>query len=108
MGVMLGWVALRTGSVLPGILIHFTNNALSVSLSRIAESDWGGASLLLMQTESGPAYQPMWTLVSIGVSVTCLLYFSTIRPAPGDDAEPDLAEPAATPDSAASLAPRPA
>ena len=42
MGLLLGWIALRTGSVLPGILIHFTNNALSVSLERIAEQLGGG------------------------------------------------------------------
>tara|TARA_R110002049_G_scaffold27321_2_gene94037 strand:+ start:120124 stop:122367 length:2244 start_codon:yes stop_codon:yes gene_type:complete len=89
MGLMLGWVALRTGSVLPGILIHFTNNALSVSLERIIASDWNGASLFLMQTEAGPAYQPMWVVVSIGVAITCLLYFATLRPAV-DENESDL------------------
>ena len=91
MGLLLGWVALRTGSVLPGILIHFTNNALSVSLDRILESDWEGASLLLMHTEAGPAYQPMWVVVSIGISMTCLLYFATLRPAV-DENEPDMIE----------------
>lgn len=80
MGVLLGWIALRTGSVLPGILIHFTNNALSVSMERIASSRWDGASLFLTTSEAGPAYQPMWIVVSIGVAVTCLLYFASIRP----------------------------
>ncbi len=80
MGVLLGWVALRTGSVLPGILIHFTNNALSVSMERIASSQWEGASLFLTTSDSGPAYQPMWIVVSIGIAVTCLLYFETLRP----------------------------
>ena len=47
MGLLLGWVALRTGSVLPGILIHFTNNALSVSLERILASDWAGRIAVL-------------------------------------------------------------
>lgn len=79
MGVLLGWIALRTGSVLPGILIHFTNNALSVSMERIALSNWDGASLFLTTSEAGPAYQPMWIVVSIGVAVTCLLYFASIR-----------------------------
>ena len=89
MGLLLGWVALRTGSVLPGILIHFTNNALSVSLERIVTSDWDGASLFLTQTSNGPEYQPMWVVVSIGVAVTCLLYFATLRPAV-DENESDL------------------
>ena len=80
MGVLLGWVALRTGSVLPGILIHFTNNALSVSLERIADSSWEGAALFLTKTETSVAYQPMWIVVSIGIAVTCLLYFGSTRP----------------------------
>ncbi len=91
MGILLGWVALRTGSVLPGILIHFTNNALSVSMERIASSQWGGASLFLTNAESGPAYQPMWIVVSIGVAVTCLLYFGSIRPRI-DESEADYVE----------------
>ena len=28
MGLVIGWVALRTGSVLPGMVIHFVHNAL--------------------------------------------------------------------------------
>ena len=35
MGILLGYIALKSGSVLPGILLHFTNNALSVSLERV-------------------------------------------------------------------------
>ncbi|TWU24103.1 ABC-2 family transporter protein [Novipirellula galeiformis] len=79
MGLMLGWIALRTGSVLPGILIHFTNNALSVSLERIVDSGWGGASIFLRTTEQGPEYQPFWIVISMGVAVTCMLYFGSLR-----------------------------
>ncbi|QDT06132.1 ABC-2 family transporter protein [Rubripirellula lacrimiformis] len=80
MGLLLGFIALRTGSVIPGILIHFTNNALSVSLERIANGSWQGASLFITSTESGPAYQPMWIVCSIGIAITCMLYFATLRP----------------------------
>ncbi|MGI9472761.1 MAG: ABC transporter permease subunit/CPBP intramembrane protease [Rubripirellula sp.] len=89
MGLMLGWIALRTGSVIPGILVHFTNNALSVSMNRIAESHWEGASLFLTTSEAGPAYQPMWIVMSIGIAITCLLYFGTLRPRI-DESEADL------------------
>lgn len=85
MGLLLGWVALRTGSVLPGILIHFTVNAMSVSLPRVADSSWGGASLMLTTTEAGPEYRPAWTLISLGVATVCLLYLSTRRAAPEED-----------------------
>lgn len=89
MGLLLGWIALRTGSVLPGILIHFTNNALSVSLERIAQSSWEGSVLFLTQSETGTAYQPIWIISSIGIAITCMLYFGTLRPA-FDESERDL------------------
>ncbi|MCD0460257.1 ABC transporter permease subunit/CPBP intramembrane protease [Roseiconus lacunae] len=89
MGVVLGWITLRTGSILPCILIHVTNNALSVSLDRISASSWEGASLFVSQTDLGPAYQPFWTLISMGVATTCLLYFGTMRPH-ADESESEL------------------
>ncbi|TWU07848.1 ABC transporter permease subunit/CPBP intramembrane protease [Stieleria varia] len=79
MGLMLGWVALKTGSVLPGILIHFTNNALSVSMERIAETQSPISTLLLVTGEAGTTYHPMWIVTSIGIAATCLLYFGTLR-----------------------------
>ena len=91
MGLLLGWITLRTGSLLPCILIHFTNNALSVSLERIATSEWQGASMFLKQTELGPAYQPIWVLISIGIAVTCMLYFGTLSPA-NDESESEFVE----------------
>ena len=90
MGIMLGWITLRTGSILPCILIHLTNNALSVSLERIATSDWQGASLFLSQTDLGPAYHPFWTLIGLGIAVTCLLYFGTMNPVT-DESESEFA-----------------
>ncbi len=79
MGVLLGFIALRTGSVIPGMIIHFTNNALSVSLQRIADGSWQGASLFLKSTETGAAYQPLWIVCSLGIAMTCLLFFATVR-----------------------------
>jgi sodium transport system permease protein len=88
MGLLLGYVALRTGSVLPGIMIHFTSNALSVSLARIATTQWQGVDWILKS--SGPAdvsYQPFWIVISMAIAITCLLYFSTLRSAM-DQADP--------------------
>ncbi|MCC9599867.1 ABC transporter permease subunit [Stieleria sp. JC731] len=89
MGVVLGWITLRTGSILPCILIHVTNNALSVSLDRIATSSWEGAQLFVTQTDLGPSYQPFWTLISMGVATTCLLYFGTMT-LESDESESEL------------------
>ena len=79
MGLLLGWIALRTGSVLPGILIHLTNNTLSVSLERIANSSWQGAEWFLRISDGGPEYHPMWIATSLGLALTCLMYFATIE-----------------------------
>ena len=89
MGLLLGWIALRTGSVLPGILIHFTNNALSVSLARVADSPWDGATIFLTTADAGdPGYQPMWVVVSMAITITCFIYFGSIRPTV-DESEPE-------------------
>ncbi|QDT12370.1 ABC transporter permease subunit/CPBP intramembrane protease [Planctomycetes bacterium K23_9] len=91
MGLMLGWVALRTGSVLPGILIHFTNNTMSVSMDRIMNSGWEGSQLLMHSTEAGPEYRPVWIIISTLMAVACLLYIASLRPAV-DEAKADLVE----------------
>ncbi len=36
-GLVLGYIAVKTNSLLPGIIIHFLNNALSVTMSLISE-----------------------------------------------------------------------
>ncbi len=79
MGVLIGWVALRTGSVLPCILLHFTNNALSVSMSRLTNSRLPGIDLFITTTQDGAVYQPLWFLMSIGLAITCVMYFATLR-----------------------------
>ncbi|TWT93032.1 ABC transporter permease subunit/CPBP intramembrane protease [Neorhodopirellula pilleata] len=75
MGVLLGWVALRTGSVLPGIMIHFGNNALSVSLGRIVDLDLPVVNdFLRVDAISGaPEYHWIWTACGVGVSLACLI-----------------------------------
>lgn len=39
LGVVIGWVAIRTGSLLPGILLHALHNGLVFSMSRFTEQD---------------------------------------------------------------------
>ncbi|QDS94300.1 ABC-2 family transporter protein [Roseimaritima multifibrata] len=80
MGLMLGWIALRTGSVLPCLIIHFTNNALSVSMSRIPDFGLQGTELFLTTNVDGSAmYQPIWTLMAAGLAFACLTYFYTLQ-----------------------------
>ncbi|MGV3486776.1 MAG: ABC transporter permease subunit/CPBP intramembrane protease [Planctomycetaceae bacterium] len=76
MGLVLGWVALRTGSVLPGMMIHVANNALSVSLGRIAELDHSAVRFFIQSADGGVAYQPIWTVIAGCIALCCLLCFT--------------------------------
>jgi len=99
MGLLLGWVALRTGSILPGLVIHFTNNGLSVSLDRLARWDLPGTEFFIRTTaDGGVLYQPLWTLLASGLAVTCLLYYSVAQSAEADELEEPFALPAAASD----------
>lgn len=95
MGILLGWVALRTGSVLPGILIHFGNNALSVSLGRIAELKLPVIENLIILDAAGgaPQYHLAWTICTVCVSVACLISLyrltATVDPIENNDALAD-------------------
>ena len=88
MGVLLGWVTLKTGSVLPCIIVHVTNNALSVSLERIADGSWSGVELFVRNTGGELSYQPLWIAVSIPVAITITMYFATL----GGDAKDEEAD----------------
>ncbi|TWU41241.1 ABC-2 family transporter protein [Novipirellula aureliae] len=79
MGLLLGGIALKTGSVLPCILLHFTNNALSVSMGRIAESSWGGSAIMYRMTDEGPAYHPLWIVGSVMIAAICVWWFATLK-----------------------------
>ncbi len=73
MGVLLGWISLRTGSVLPTILIHVVNNSLSVSMDRLLGLEWPLLERLIRITDAGPSYHPAWTIgCVVGVGI-CLL-----------------------------------
>lgn len=42
LGVALGWLVVQTDSLLPAIVLHFANNAMSVVLSYFERSGWDG------------------------------------------------------------------
>jgi len=79
MGFLLGWIAWRTGSVVPTILIHTINNTLSVSLPSIAEIQMPGKAFVFEMTGDQFAYQPMWCLMCIAFSMAILVIFGALR-----------------------------
>lgn len=42
LGVALGWLVVQTDSLLPAMVLHFANNAMSVLLSYVESSGWDG------------------------------------------------------------------
>lgn len=89
MGLLLGWIALRSGSVLPCLIIHLVNNSLSILMGRVSESSWRGADFFLRQGADGSVgYEPLWTLMASALAVTCILYFYSLP----EPASPELTE----------------
>jgi sodium transport system permease protein len=78
MGLLLGWISWKTGSVLPSILIHVTNNALSASLERIVQSGSSSAEFFVRSTAQGPQYQSVWSVIAILIAGIILCYFHSI------------------------------
>ncbi|MEM6366141.1 MAG: ABC transporter permease subunit/CPBP intramembrane protease [Planctomycetota bacterium] len=72
-GLLLGWIALRTGSVLPGILIHLTLNGMSVSMERIADLNVPVINQLIYVGADGAQYLPLYSAMALIFTMTCLL-----------------------------------
>ncbi|MEZ6089072.1 MAG: type II CAAX endopeptidase family protein [Pirellulaceae bacterium] len=89
MGCVIGWIALRTGSVLPGIVLHVTNNALTLAIGKLTLhpemfDSWIGH--FLRADENGqPTYQLIWTIVSASIAFACLMYYSLFHDQDSDD-----------------------
>jgi sodium transport system permease protein len=75
LGIVLGLLAVRSRSLLPGILFHFLNNALAVTqghwVHRLEAS--GLASWLYRNPEEG-LYHGFWIAMSLLVSTVLFLY----------------------------------
>lgn len=76
LGIVLGWLYFRTGNLLPCILLHFINNALSVVLMTfMPEAD-------TMSDLFGATGAPLWAAGGLAVTISCIcaLYKWTSSP----------------------------
>ena len=80
MGLLLGIIAYRTGSVLPGILFHFANNAMSVCIQRLSESQFGVIDYIFTRSNESVGYQLWWTIVSFGLAVSAFTLLMRNQP----------------------------
>ena len=80
MGLLLGIIAYRTGSVLPGILFHFANNAMSVCIQRLSESQFGMIDYIFTRSNESVGYQLWWTIISFGLAVSAFALLMRSQP----------------------------
>lgn len=82
MGMILGYIAVQTGSLLPAILFHCVHNSLSMLLSRIYTAlpeliaEYPVLGWFVTTSDQGPAYS--WPTIAISVLLTAsvLRWFS--------------------------------
>jgi sodium transport system permease protein len=78
LGVVLGLLAVRSRSILPGIVFHFLNNAFAVSQAQVIHAPW--AARIVPWIYRNPAeglYHGLWIVVSVLLSG--LMLFSLLK-----------------------------
>jgi sodium transport system permease protein len=83
MGLLLGFIAWKTGGVLCGIAFHVTHNALTMTMPRMLRDETLMPSSLtwaFSKTESGIDYSNLWLTLSVLVSIGCISYIATRKP----------------------------
>ncbi len=94
LGVVLGLLAVRSRSLLPGILFHFLNNALAITQSHLAGAlKRTGLAFWLYRNPDQGLYHEFWIAVSLLVSTALFVYLWKID-RPGLKADPREVAPA--------------
>ncbi len=75
LGIVLGLLAVRSRSIVPGIVFHFVNNALAVALGVAVHATWAaGVVPWIYRNADDGLYHKQWIVLSVLVS-SMLLYF---------------------------------
>jgi len=80
MGVMIGWIAYRSGGVASTIAFHATHNSISMILAScssrgIHSSHW--LSWAIEHSDGHLAYTSTWFTLSVGIAITLIAWFAT-------------------------------
>lgn len=88
-GILIGYIAVQTGSIWPGIAFHVVHNSLAMSLSRITPELQQQYPILLRlfgaEGEVGPIYSWPVVLVSAFLSLGLLAWFSLLPVAKSEE-----------------------
>ena len=91
LGLLLGLIAIRSGSLLPCILFHFINNSVSVLLGRVPEGYTDPTGGALFEYAAGPGGESVpqygWLTITVGAVVSAAWIAWLIRTK--DDAPAD-------------------
>ncbi len=77
-GLVIGYIAMQTGSILPGMLYHFTHNALAVLLSRLTPEHLGEYPFLrafFRAAADGQAILYDWGTVFLSAAAAAILLY---------------------------------
>ena len=87
MGLLLGWVCVRTGSLFPGILLHFIHNGLLVSISAFEQQiqAWG---IGISEQQHLPAGLLLGALLPVGIGFLILIWSETCGRGPAHTSAP--------------------
>jgi sodium transport system permease protein len=96
LGLVLGLLAVRSRSILPGIVFHFINNALGIVMATLmANGAHHSVATWLYRNPTGQLYHWWWVLLSVLISVTLLVWLwqagSKRSPREGREAFEELA-----------------
>jgi sodium transport system permease protein len=94
LGVVIGYVAVQTGSILPCMVFHAVHNSLMLSLSRLTPEmidDWPLLDMLMLRGDDG-GWSYHWPTVVIGGLAAALLWFWFGRLAYAKSPEEELQE----------------
>jgi sodium transport system permease protein len=78
LGLVIGLIAVRSGSIFPCILFHLTHNGFSLTLGTLPSDAWERWPLVsFLMTPQGSEYPFRWTAVILGglISLGLLLWF---------------------------------
>ncbi|MFN7448558.1 MAG: ABC transporter permease subunit/CPBP intramembrane protease [Pirellula sp.] len=83
MGLLLGWIAYKTGGVVCSIVFHFVHNSISMLLA--THGSRGDAVPVWMEwaisTDQGHwAYSDLWCTLSVGVSICLIAWLASRQP----------------------------
>ena len=83
MGVVLGYLAVQTGSILPCMVFHMLHNTLGLAATRVTPELLGRWPLLgrLMASDAEGGYVYSWPTIAAGLfaAMLILLWFSRLR-----------------------------